>query len=253
MKKTTLILTVILILVLSGCAAQHTRDAAAGIITTVPREPIDVIASPESIKPEECSDTPEPIGTDDSTSEAADDKSSETADPLEIQPEPPAPTQTTTPKTESPPTESSTPPSQHIQSSTPPPAPIQSEAPYSPPPSAAAPDETPESMPSPSAESSLPKTAYDAPYDTAVIIADARAYGESIGMTWSPTLTPDNCSWEAPGATSATLSGERLKTAIESGIRRVKKLQQDNEYQPGSFTSNFISNRSGMANTRFTG
>jgi hypothetical protein len=80
-----------------------------------------------------------------------------------------------------------------------------------------------------------PKTAYDAPYNTATIIADAKAYGESIGMTWSAPLTKDNCSWEAPIQTSSVLSGERLKAAIESGIRRVKKLQADNEYQPGEF------------------
>ncbi|GHU83682.1 hypothetical protein FACS189415_6460 [Bacteroidia bacterium] len=80
-----------------------------------------------------------------------------------------------------------------------------------------------------------PKTAYDAPYNTATIIADAKAYGESIGMTWSAPLTKDNCSWEAPIQTSSVLSGERLKAAIESGIRRVKKLQADNEYQQGEF------------------
>jgi hypothetical protein len=69
----------------------------------------------------------------------------------------------------------------------------------------------------------------------AAIIADAQAYGASIGMTWSAPLTKDNCSREAPIQTSSVLQGERLKTAIESGIRRVKKLQADNEYQPGEF------------------
>jgi hypothetical protein len=79
------------------------------------------------------------------------------------------------------------------------------------------------------------KTAYDSPYDTARIIADAKAYGESIGMTWSDPLTKGNCSWEAPGATSPTLSGKRLKSAIRSSIRRIKKLQKDNGYRPGEF------------------
>jgi hypothetical protein len=65
--------------------------------------------------------------------------------------------------------------------------------------------------------------------------ADAKAYGESIGMIWGASLDKDNCSWEAPIHTSSVLSGERLKTAIESGIRRVKKIQQGNEYQPGEF------------------
>jgi hypothetical protein len=82
---------------------------------------------------------------------------------------------------------------------------------------------------------SKPKTAYDAPYDTATIIANAKAYGEGIGMTWSEPLTKNNCSWEAPGSTSPTISGKRLKLAIESSIRRIKMLQQDNEYQPGEF------------------
>jgi hypothetical protein len=54
-------------------------------------------------------------------------------------------------------------------------------------------------------------------------------------MTWSAPLTKDNCSWEAPIQTSSVLQGERLKAAIQSGIRRVKKLQTDNEYQPGEF------------------
>ena len=89
--------------------------------------------------------------------------------------------------------------------------------------------------PSKPIEPSKPKTAYEKAYDTGTIIADAKAYGESIGMTWSASLTKDNCAWEAPIQTSSVLQGERLKTAIESGIRRVKKLQQDNEYQPGEF------------------
>jgi len=84
-------------------------------------------------------------------------------------------------------------------------------------------------------EPTKPKTAYDAPYDTAQIIANAKAYGESIGMTWSAPLTTGNCSWEAPIQTSSVLSGERLKEAIQSSIRRVKKLQADNGYQPGEF------------------
>jgi len=93
----------------------------------------------------------------------------------------------------------------------------------------------PPATPPPPTEPPTPKTAYDAPYDVAAIIADAKAYGESIGMTWSEPLTTGNCSWEAPGATSSTLSGERLKTAIEGRIRRIKKLQEDNEYKPGKF------------------
>jgi hypothetical protein len=93
----------------------------------------------------------------------------------------------------------------------------------------------PPANPTPPVEPPKPKTAYDAPYDIARITQDARAYGESIGMTWSAPLTKDNCSWEAPIQTSSVLQGERLKTAIESGIRRVKKLQADNEYQPGEF------------------
>jgi hypothetical protein len=84
-------------------------------------------------------------------------------------------------------------------------------------------------------EPAKPKSAYDAPYDTAAIIADTKAYGESIGMTWSGSLNTGNCSWEAPGSTSPTLSGERLKEAVRSSIRRIKKLQSDNGYQPGEF------------------
>jgi hypothetical protein len=39
----------------------------------------------------------------------------------------------------------------------------------------------------------------------------------------------------APGATSPVISGKRLKKAIQSSIRRIKKLQNDNDYQPGEF------------------
>jgi outer membrane biosynthesis protein TonB len=95
--------------------------------------------------------------------------------------------------------------------------------------------EQPKAEQPPAADPPKPKTAYDAPYDTARIAADARAYGEGIGMTWSGSLTTGNCSWEAPIQTSSVLSGERLESAVQSGIRRVKKLQQDNEYQPGEF------------------
>jgi hypothetical protein len=98
--------------------------------------------------------------------------------------------------------------------------------------------ETPTAAPSPEPAPSAPtppKTAYDAPYDTAAIIADARAYGEGIGMTWSEPLATGNCSWEAPGATSPTLSGERLKTAIQGRIARIKRLQEDNGYRPGEY------------------
>jgi outer membrane biosynthesis protein TonB len=95
--------------------------------------------------------------------------------------------------------------------------------------------EQPKTEQPPAADPPKPKTAYDAPYDTARIVADARAYGEGIGMTWSGPLTTGNCSWEAPIQTSSALSGERLESAVQSGIRRVKKLQQDNEYQPGEF------------------
>jgi outer membrane biosynthesis protein TonB len=99
-------------------------------------------------------------------------------------------------------------------------------------------DETPSSAPQPeqaAPEPPKPRSAYDAPYDTAAIIADASAYGAGIGMTWSGSLNTGNCSWEAPGTTSADLSGERLKAAIQGRIARIKKLQQDNGYQPGEF------------------
>jgi hypothetical protein len=83
-----------------------------------------------------------------------------------------------------------------------------------------------------------PKTAFDKPYDKAAIIEDAKAYGDSIGMTWSEPLTKDNCSWEAPPRTSPTLSGKRLKRLVKTGMQRVKKLQADNGYNPGEFHFN---------------
>lgn len=109
----------------------------------------------------------------------------------------------------------------------------------SPPPAASSPQPAaPQPAPAssqPPAEPPAAKTAYNAPYDTGTILADAQSYGASIGMTWSDGLNTDNCSWEAPISTSTVLCGDRLKEAIESGIRRVQKLQQDNGYQPGEF------------------
>ncbi|MDR1068815.1 MAG: hypothetical protein LBL36_06205 [Clostridiales Family XIII bacterium] len=93
--------------------------------------------------------------------------------------------------------------------------------------------ETPAAKPAPIP--SKPKTAYEKPYDTAKISAEMAAYGASIGMTWCAELDKATCSWEAPGITSSTLQGERLKTALQSSIRRIKKLQQDNGYNPGEF------------------
>jgi hypothetical protein len=119
--------------------------------------------------------------------------------------------------------------------------PAQASPPQTPSPSPTAPPEQseppkPDPAPAPApSEPAKPKSAYDAPYDIAAITQNARAYGESIGMTWSGALTTGNCSWEAPGATSPTLCGERLKSAMESSIRRIKKLQQDNGYQSGEF------------------
>jgi hypothetical protein len=79
------------------------------------------------------------------------------------------------------------------------------------------------------------KSAYKAPYNKKKIIADAKAYGKKLGMTWSPTLTKNNCGWDAPFQTSSTLSGTRLKKAIQYGIRYVKKIQTNEGYQPGEF------------------
>ena len=110
------------------------------------------------------------------------------------------------------------------------PPPASSQPPAQPPASS-----QPPAAPQPPAEPPAEKTAYDAPYNTDTIIADAQSYGASLGMTWSDGLNKDNCSWEAPIMTSTVLCGSRLKEAIESGIRRVQKLQQDNGYQPGEF------------------
>jgi hypothetical protein len=74
-------------------------------------------------------------------------------------------------------------------------------------------------------------SAYKFPYDTEKIIADAKAYGASIGMTWSDELTIDNASWEAPGMTSAaTVPDWGLKNAIEGRIDRIKWINLDNGF-----------------------
>ena len=108
--------------------------------------------------------------------------------------------------------------------------PAESKKPSQPPPK-----KTDPPKPKPTDPPKKPKTAYEKPYDTAKIIEDTIEYGNSIGMTWSKPLTKDNCSWEAPIQTSSDFQGTRLKGVIESRLRRVKKIQLDNGYQPGEF------------------
>jgi hypothetical protein len=199
MKKiATLLLAVFITLILSSCAASISTTTETG--TFAPSVTSSAVnESPEAVKPAEKEESP-----------------AASAEPAEIiiPPEtPPVAKETPTP--------------------TVPPTSAPAEPPVTPEPTPQRTD--PPATPTPPTEPPTPKTAYDAPYDTAQILADAKAYGESIGMTWSEPLTVDNCSWEAPIHTSSTLSGERLKTAIESSIRRIKKLQEDNEYQPGEF------------------
>jgi hypothetical protein len=202
MKITALTLTAILTLLLSGCAIQGTTTAESG--TSEPPAASGAASEPTEKKETaaEATATPAEPATAAGGTDTADTADSGTD------------TAQTTPNPTEPPASSAAPPQT---------APAPTEPPV-----------MPEPTPQPT-DPPKPKTAYDAPYDTAAIIADAKAYGESIGMTWSEPLTVDNCSWEAPGATSSTLSGERLKTAIEGRIARIKKLQGDNEYQPGEF------------------
>ncbi|MDR0813902.1 MAG: S-layer homology domain-containing protein [Oscillospiraceae bacterium] len=77
-----------------------------------------------------------------------------------------------------------------------------------------------------------PLAAYEFPYDVAAIIADAKAYGASIGGVWIDELDPDNCAWEAPGHTYATWEPAELKKAYEGRIARIKTLHDDNH--PGA-------------------
>jgi uncharacterized protein YceK len=215
MKKHMILLAVALTLALSGCAAQITTTTPSGTISeaaesTQPAEKEESAAA-VSAEPTD-SAIPEETATDKADEPANPTAATQTSDkPVGTNPtaKPANP-----PKTEAPPAAATPKPTE--------------------PPKTEAPTPSPTPTPAPT-EPEKTKTAYDAPYDTARMIADAKAYGESIGMTWSAPLTVDNCSWEAPIHTSSVLSGERLKAAIESGIRRVKKLQTDNEYQPGEF------------------
>jgi hypothetical protein len=98
---------------------------------------------------------------------------------------------------------------------------------------------TPTSVPTPTP---LPQelVAYKKPYNIGsidqegTILYNAKKYGESIGMTWSDELTVDNCSWEAPGHTTA-FDPATLKHVIEVRIDRVKSIQERNGCQPGRF------------------
>jgi hypothetical protein len=74
-------------------------------------------------------------------------------------------------------------------------------------------------------------SAYEFPYDIPAIIEDAKAYGATLGMTWSDEMTIDNSSWETPSGTSASsYSGALLKEAIEVRIRRIKQLNIDDGF-----------------------
>ena len=233
MKKIALsIFAGLIALTIAGCAA-NTATTTTSVTSELPITSGAVTESAEaaeSAEKEEIAEVTVPAETEtveanavsaDASGSAGSNQPAQTpaSTPYKPAATPPA---TTPPQSETPKLPASTlPPPEPPKTETPPPATPQSTP-------------TPTPIPEPT-ESPKSKTAYDAPYDTAQIIADARAYGESIGMTWSEPLTVDNCSWEAPGTTSTTLSGDRLKAGIENGIRRVKKLQADNEYQPGEF------------------
>jgi hypothetical protein len=78
-------------------------------------------------------------------------------------------------------------------------------------------------------------SAYEFPYNIDAMIADAKAYGASIGGVWIEELTPDNCSWEAPGGTYANYSGENLRNGINGRIARIKMLHLDNHPEAKEF------------------
>jgi hypothetical protein len=224
MKKIALtILAGVVALTIVGCAANTATTTESG--TSEPLVISGAVTEPaETAGPAEKEETTEvTVAPAESAMANADTENAPSGSAGGNQP---AQTPASTPDKPTTPPASSTPPQTPAKPAppTPTPTPTESPKPETPPPATPEPTDPPK-----------PKTAHDAPYDTATIIADAKAYGESIGMTWSDPLTVDNCSWEAPSQTSSVMSGERLKTAIESGIRRVMKLQKDNEYQPGEF------------------
>jgi hypothetical protein len=219
MKKIILLLAAIL--TLSGCAMQDKATTQSG-----KSEPL--IASGSVGEPAEKEENAEATYSVIAESEETEAANDETADTVIHPVSPPVSAQPTDETNSEPPSSGVAVPPPAPSPATPEPAEpaIEEPAPALEPPAISTPEPT---------EPQRPKTAYDSPYDTAQIVADARAYGESIGMTWCEPLTVDNCSWEAPGSTSPVLSGDRLREGIEGGIRRVKKLQADNGYQPGEF------------------
>jgi len=80
-----------------------------------------------------------------------------------------------------------------------------------------------------------PRSPFEKPYDISALISYAQTYGSSIGMMWSESLTPDNCSWGAPITTSGFKTGETMKEMIRAGIDRTKRTQQQTGYQDGEY------------------
>ena len=219
MRKTT-VLAAILALCLTACSVNvatpsYTESDTSSALVNEEKSTMVVSSSQaltESISTSTTSNKPAL-----SSSSSVVPTSASSRNPAQSSPKAQTATETTQEKPQSSPTITGTPAPQPEQ----PPAP------------ATAPPPAP--VPAPVPPPAAPKTAYDAPYDTGTISADAAAYGNALGMTWSDGLDTGNCSWEAPISTSAVLCGDRLKEAIQSGIRRVQKLQQDNGYQAGEF------------------
>ncbi len=83
------------------------------------------------------------------------------------------------------------------------------------PPAETTPEPTPQSTP----EETKPASAYDAPFDVAVIKADGIAIGQGMGLSLDSSLTPNNASWWNPVTASQANQGAALKQSLASYIR----------------------------------
>ena len=54
-------------------------------------------------------------------------------------------------------------------------------------------------------------------------------------MTWDDSLTPDNCSWEAPLHLSSYPTESQMQSVIRTRIDRIKSVQESNGYEAGQF------------------
>ena len=79
------------------------------------------------------------------------------------------------------------------------------------------------------------KSAFVLPANPKEIIKYTKKCIDDLEMFWSEPLTPKNCSWDTPGHLSSFDYEREVKAVILSQLKKVKRIQERNGYEPGEF------------------